>query len=444
MKPASSRFPAGRMRVLFCPEYFAAAGAEPVDFRIYFVYTFAQKAALTRRQTTMASNFEFYSPTRVIFGKGTEQRVGALVREYGGTRVLIVYGGKSAVRSGVLNRAEKSLAEAGISSWTLGGVVPNPHLDKVYEGIRIGKENSIDFLLAVGGGSVMDAAKAIAVVASNGGDYWDYIPCGTGKGKAVAETPLPIVAITTTAGTGSETDAGCVITNAETHEKTGFVHPGLFPVLAVVDPELMLTVPPKFTAFQGFDALFHSTEAYISNAANLMSDMYVLNAIENVARYLPRAVADGSDLEARTRVAWGNTLSGSVMCVGRCTSEHSLEHAMSAYHQELPHGAGLIMISKAYYAHFIERHVCDERFVAMARALGVEDAREPMDFIRALEALQRACGVADLRMSDYGISPDEFPAMVRNARETMGFLFPFDREPLSDEECEAIYRASYR
>ena len=113
--------------------------------------------------------------------------------------------------------------------------------------------------------------------------------------------------------------------------------------------------------------------------------------------------------------------------MGRCTSEHSLEHAMSAYHQELPYGAGLIMISKAYYAHFIERHVCDERFVAMARALGVEDAREPMDFIRALEALQRA-----------------FPAMVRNARETMGFLFPFDREPLSDEECEAIYRASYR
>ena len=110
----------------------------------------------------MASNFEFYSPTRVIFGKGTEQRVGALVREYGGTRVLVVYGGKSAIRSGVLDRAEKSLAEAGLSSWTLGGVVPNPHLDKVYEGIRIGRENGIDFLLAVGGGSVIDTAKAIA------------------------------------------------------------------------------------------------------------------------------------------------------------------------------------------------------------------------------------------------------------------------------------------
>ena len=388
--------------------------------------------------------FEFYCPTKIYFGKGAEARVGEAVKHFGGTKVFIVYGGHSAVKSGLIARIEQTLTDAGLEHMSFGGVQPNPRLSHAREGVQKALAFGADFILGVGGGSVMDAAKAIAVVASNGGDYWDYIPCGTGKGKAVAETPLPIVAITTTAGTGSETDAGCVITNAETHEKTGFVHPGLFPVLAVIDPELMLTVPPKFTAFQGFDALFHSTEAYISNAANLMSDMYALNAIENVARYLPRAVADGSDLEARTRVAWGNTLSGSVMCVGRCTSEHSLEHAMSAYHQELPYGAGLIMISKAYYAHFIERHVCDERFVAMARALGVEDAREPMDFIRALEALQRACGVADLRMSDYGISPDEFPAMVRNARETMGFLFPFDREPLSDEECEAIYRASYR
>ena len=389
------------------------------------------------------NNFIFQNATKVYFGRGCVKEYLACLTK-GANTILLAYGGGSIRRNGIYDEVTGILRSAGKTVVEFPGILANPTYAKVLQGAKLAREAQADMILAVGGGSVMDAAKAIAVVASNGGDYWDYIPCGTGKGKAVAETPLPIVAITTTAGTGSETDAGCVITNAETHEKTGFVHPGLFPVLAVIDPELMLTVPPKFTAFQGFDALFHSTEAYISNAANLMSDMYVLNAIENVARYLPRAVADGSDLEARTRVAWGNTLSGSVMCVGRCTSEHSLEHAMSAYHQELPHGAGLIMISKAYYAHFIERHVCDERFVAMARALGVEDAREPMDFIRALEALQRACGVADLRMSDYGISPDEFPAMVRNARETMGFLFPFDREPLSDEECEAIYRASYR
>ena len=155
----------------------------------------------------MASNFEFYSPTRVIFGKGTEQRVGALVREYGGTRVLIVYGGKSAVRSGVLNRAEKSLAEAGISSWTLGGVVPNPHLDKVYEGIRIGKENSIDFLLAVGGGSVIDTAKAIGMGVLYDGDFWDFF-----TGKAKIEHTLPIGTVLTISAAGSEGSDSCVIT----------------------------------------------------------------------------------------------------------------------------------------------------------------------------------------------------------------------------------------
>ena len=160
----------------------------------------------------MASNFEFYSPTRVIFGKGTEQRVGALVREYGGTRVLIVYGGKSAVRSGVLDRAENSLAEAGISSWTLGGVVPNPHLDKVYEGIRIGKENSIDFLLAVGGGSVIDTAKAIAYgLAEPEKDVWELY-----EHTRTARKCLPVASILTIAAAGSETSNSSVITRVDT------------------------------------------------------------------------------------------------------------------------------------------------------------------------------------------------------------------------------------
>ena len=121
-------------------------------------------------------------------------------------------------------------------------------------------------------------------------------------------------------------------------EKTGFVHPDLFPILAIVDTELMLSVPPKFTAYQGFDALFHSVEGYVSNGVNLMSDMYAITAIENISKNLPRAVKNGLDIEAREKVAFGNTLSGTVMCVGRCTSEHSLEHAMSAYRQQLPHG----------------------------------------------------------------------------------------------------------
>jgi alcohol dehydrogenase len=306
------------------------------------------------------------------------------------------------------------------------------------------KENNCDFILALGGGSCMDAAKAIAVMATNDGDYWDYVFGGTGKGKPLEHKPLPIITITTTAGTGSETDPWAVITHEENHEKIGYGADDLFPVLAIVDPELMLTVPPKFTAYQGFDALFHNVEGYVSNGVNLMSDMYAITAIENIAKNLAKTVKNGNDLDAREKVAFGNTLAGTVMCVGACTSQHSLEHAMSAYHQELPHGAGLIMISKAYFSHLIDKHVCDDRFVQMAKAMGMEDAKEPMDFIKMLVKLQKDCGVADLKMSDYGIKPEEFETMAKNAKDTMGFLFTCDRTELSIDDCVAIYKASFK
>ena len=151
-----------------------------------------------------------------------------------------------------------------------------------------------------------------------------------------------------------------------------------------------------------------------------------------------------NNLEAREKVAFGSTISGLVMSVGATTSQHSLEHAMSAFHQELPHGAGLIMLSKAYFTHFINKQVCDDRFVKMAKAMGMEDAKEPTDFITMLVKLQEDCGVADLKMSDYRIKPEEFEKMAKNAKETMGFLFTVDKAELSIEDCVAIYKASYK
>ena len=141
---------------------------------------------------------------------------------------------------------------------------------------------------------------------------------------------------------------------------------------------------------------------------------------DTLPEYLPRAIKDGNDLEARTRVAFGNTLSGGVMCLTLITSEHALEHALSAYHPNLPHGAGLIMVSRAYYKYFIEHHACDDRFIRMAQAMGMPEATKPEDFLTALTRLQEACGVADLKMSDYGITPDEFETLMRNTREVMG------------------------
>lgn len=389
------------------------------------------------------TNYDMYIPTRLIFGEGMLNKLNEQPMP-GKKALIIISNGKSTRANGYLQRTEEQLHKAGVETVVFDGVSPNPTVENVNAGAEKARTSGSDFLVALGGGSVMDCAKAIALMATNDGELWDYVPIGSGKGKPVAVKPLPIIAITTTAGTGSETDNSGVITKEDTFEKAFVGDPSLFPALSIVDPELMASVPPAFTAYQGFDALFHSTEGFIAKGANLMSDMYALEAIRNIAEYLPRAVKDGKDMEARTRVAFGNSLSGAVMCLTLITSEHALEHALSAYHPQLPHGAGLIMVSLAYYRYFIEHHACDERFIRMAQAMGMKEADKPEDFLTALKRLQEACGVADLKMSDYGITPDEFERLMRNTREVMGIMFTSDRVQMSDEDIVEVYRQSYK
>lgn len=388
-------------------------------------------------------SFMMYAPTLVLFGN---KQLDNLHKQMlpGKKALIVISSGKSVRENGYLSRLEGELQQAGKEYVVFDKIKQNPDKNQIMEGAKCARDNSCDFILALGGGSCIDASKAISLMSTNEGDIWDYVTTGTGGGKAVKNKPLPIVAITTTAGTGSEADCGGVVTNPETNEKTGVVNIQLFPAISIVDPELMKSVPPRYTAYQGFDAFFHSAEGYISKRANKMSDMVGINAIENVARFLPRAVADGNDMEARENVAFGSYLSGIEMCVGSTSSQHSLEHAMSAYHSDLPHGAGLIMLSKEFFSHFIEAHVCDDRFIRMAKAMGKEDASRAEDFIEMLEKLQQECGVNDLKMSDYGITPDEFPKMAKNARETMPSQFLCDRKPLTDEDIISIYQKSYK
>ncbi len=387
--------------------------------------------------------FSVYIPTHWLFGRGQLDHL----HEQGlpGKRALVVISnGKSTKANGYLDRTLDELHKAGVETAVFDKVEANPLKETAMAGGAAARGFGADFLVALGGGSVMDCSKAIAITATNPGDLWDYVQSGTGKREALVAKPLPILAITTTAGTGSEVDCGGVISNLSTNEKVGIVFPALFPVLSIVDPDLMETVPPKFTAYQGFDALFHSTECYFSKMANLMSDMVAKTAITNIGKYLARAVADGSDKEAREHMAFANTLSGYSMMTSCCTSEHSIEHAMSAYHWELPHGAGLIMISLAYYKYFIDAGVQGDRFVDMAKFLGKSDTTKPEDFLTALHDLQKACGVDDLKMSDYGITPDEFPAMAKNAKETMGKLFEADPAELDEAGIVKILTESYK
>lgn len=391
----------------------------------------------------MNMHFDFNNPTRILFGSGALNDLGKQQMP-GKKAMLLMSHGKSAKVSGAYDRTLAQLAQAGVEVAEFAKVMENPLKDMVMEGAAFARENSCDFIVALGGGAVLDSAVAISAMATNDGDLWDYVLGGTGKGRPLANPGLPIVTITLTAGTGSEINCWGVISNPETKEKIGFGRTELTPVLAVVDPELMKTVPPKYTAYQGFDALFHNTEVMMSNDVNILSETIALSAIENIAKYLPRAVADGNDLEAREHVAYGSTLAGMTMQLTSTTAQHSMEHAMSAYHHDLPHGAGLIMISKAFAEYFIERHACDEQFVKMAKAMGMENADKPEDFITALVKLQEACGVADLKMSDYGIQPDEFMTLAVNARETMGGLFLANPCEMNDTDCAGVFEKAYR
>lgn len=386
-------------------------------------------------------SYTFYAPTKVKFGSGILEKLQK--KEFPGKKALIVMSsGGSAKRNGGLDKLTFVLETADIAYDIFDKVQENPERSIISLGAEKVRMCGNDFIIGLGGGAVIDCAKAIAAMAVNEGDVWDYIAGGSGMGKSLQIPPLPCVAIPTTSGTGSEVDAGSVITNVETCEKIGFS--SACPVLTVVDPKLMRSIPPRYTAFQGFDALFHCTEGFISNYNNEMSDMLQLEVMRNVAKYLPIACQDGKNLKARERLAFASVMSGYSMMVGACTSEHSIEHAMSAFHPNLPHGAGLILISVSYYTYLIKKGVCPERFIQMAQVMGSTSANDPMDFPHALKKLIDRCSVGELKMSDYGITSEELLPIVKNAIYTRKKLFEFERIPLTIDDWVLILEDAYR
>ncbi|EEG72386.1 iron-containing alcohol dehydrogenase [[Clostridium] hylemonae] len=386
--------------------------------------------------------FNFNNPTDLYFGTGSLNELGSHTMP-GKKALVLISNGRSTIENGYLDRTLAELKRAGAEAAVFAKIMENPVKEVIMEGADFARENGCDFIVALGGGAVIDSSAAISAMAVNEGVLWDYVCGGTGKCRPIINKGLPVVAIATTSGTGSEMNGFGVISNLETNEKIGFGGPAFTPVLAIVDPELMLTVPPKYTAYQGFDALFHNTEVMMSKGVNILSETIALSAIESIAKYLPRAVKDGRDLEAREHVAYGSTMAGITMQLTSTTAQHSMEHSMSAYHHELPHGAGLIMISKAFAEFFIEKHVCDEQFIKMAKAMGLKHADRPEDFITALVRLQEACGVADLKMSDFGFSADEAMTLAKGARSMQGGLFEANPCEMTDEDCAAIFEKSY-
>lgn len=388
-------------------------------------------------------NFVFDNPTKLLFGTG---KLSELHNEVlpGKKALLLTSAGKSYKTNGSFDKTVEQLKLAGVEYVHLANVVENPLKENCEEAGKFAKENDCDFIVALGGGAVLDSSVPVSIMATNDGDLWDYVFGGTGKGKIAPNKPLPIVTIATSSGTGSEMNEWGVICKEDTDEKIGMGDRRCKPVIAVVDPTYMTTVPAKYTAFQGFDALFHNTEIMMSTSLNVMSEAIALSAIENIYKYLPKAVANGNDLEAREHVAYASTMAGITMQLTSTTAQHSMEHAMSAYHRNLQHGAGLIIISKEFAQFYVDKHACDERFIKMARVMGYPQSNNPQDFVTALVELQKACGVADLKMSDYGFEKSECMTLAKAARNLQGGLYAANPCETSDEDIAGIFKRSFR
>lgn len=385
-------------------------------------------------------NFDFHMPTHVLFGAGRLQDLHA--QALPGKKALIATSnGTSVKKYGYLDAVEKELDLAGVGYELFDEIRPNPTDHNVMDGAKKAKETGCDFVVALGGGSVMDCGKCIALMMTNPGDIWDYSLSVSGGKKNAQNDAAPIVCITTSAGTGSEVDIASVISKDEVNEKTGIFFPSMFPTLSVVDANLMMSVPPKFTAYQGMDAFFHASESVINKNEHPMGEMFALKAIELIAHNLPTAYKDGSNQEARANMALANSLAAYYML---CTSAHTMEHTMGSFHPNLIHGKGLIEIAHAYYDFFAERKACEGQMIKMAKAMGVEKPTSGKDFVKALDDLIAAVGCADVKMSDDGITYEELNKYPKRVHEVLGGDITADPLPLSDEDYLAIYQAAWK
>jgi alcohol dehydrogenase len=394
----------------------------------------------------MNLDFSYYMPTRIIFGCGKLNEL-KKTPHLPGKKTLIVIGSSGAMKKhGYLDRVIDYLKENGVESVVYDRIVPNPVSEHVEEGATVAKENGCDFVLGLGGGSTLDSSKSIALMAVNPGKYWDYINGGSGGGKTPPNPALPIVAITTTAGTGTEADPWTVITKTDTNEKIGYGNDSTFPVLSIVDPELMVSVPPKMTAYTGMDAFFHSVESYLATINQPTSDHLALEAISLITKNLPVAVKDGNNIEARTKLAWANTEAGICESLSCCISHHSMEHALSAYHPEMAHGAGLTMLSVSYFSCLAKKHPA--RFSDMAKAMGEDinalpEKERPFAFITALKKLIKNIGLEEEKLSDYGVKKEELKTLAENSSYTMGALYDITPVELTLDDIIAIYENAY-
>ncbi len=386
------------------------------------------------------NNFTFYSPTKFVFGKDTEAQAGALVKEFGGSKVLLHFGGKSAEKSGLLGRVRDSLKEAGIAFVELGGVHPNPLDDLVYEGIDLCKKEGVDFILAVGGGSVIDSSKAIAMGVCYDSDFWDFY-----SGKAAAKAAVPVGTVLTIAAAGSEGSGDSVITKKDGMVKRGASGECIRPKFSILNPALTQTLPAYQTACGATDIMAHVCERYFTNTKNVETTDRLCEAVlMAMIHETPKVIADANDYEARANIMWaGMVAHNNIVGVGRDQdwNSHGIEHELSGLY-DCAHGAGLAVIMPAWmdfvYKHDVLRFAQWATRVWGCKMDFAEPDRTAREGIKCFRQFLRSIGMP-INFAELGAKEEDIPTLVKkfglaDGATTGGFV------KLSSEDIAEIYK----
>ena len=387
------------------------------------------------------NNFDFCSPTYFAFGKDTEKRVGELTKKFNGSKVLLHYGQGSVIKSGLLDIVRESLRQENIEFVELGGVLPNPRADLVYEGIELCKKEKVDFIIGLGGGSAIDSAKAISVGSLYDGDFWDFYEM-----KAIPQKAIPVATILTLAATGSEGSNSSVISNIKLGKKYGLNSELIRPVFSILNPEYTYSLPAYQTACGIVDMLSHIMERYFTNTQDVgLTDRLCEAVMQTLIANGKVAMQDPNNYEARANLMWSGTMAhNNILGVGREQdwSSHAMEHELSALY-DVAHGAGLAVVFPAFMKFTMPKHIM--RYAQLAnRVFHIEmDFENPENTARAgIEAFVDFFKSLNMptTFEELGAKEEDIPTLAANARikgggDQLGFF-----EPLNRKDIEAVYQ----
>jgi alcohol dehydrogenase len=384
--------------------------------------------------------FEFTSPTRLVFGEGAFARLGEVAAALG-RRALLVTGSRALTVSGHVDRARELLAAAGVDSVVYSRIPPNPTAEAVDAGAAMARDAGCDLVVGLGGGSAMDAAKAIAVVAAHDLPARRFLePDAEGNVAQPTASTLPVVCVTSTSGTSSELTPFAVVTVSDTREKRAIRSPAIQPRVAIEDPELTYSAPPNVTAATGVDVLCHALEAYVSATAQPLTDLLAAEAIRLVGEYLPRAVADGSDTEARRQMMLANAYAGYGLANCGVTIMHAMEHPVSGHYPQVAHGAGLATFLRPWVRLVGPREPAKLAHVTALLGCGPDGTVAAAE--SALDCLLQTVGM-DLRLRDLGVADTSLETMAADTLRYMGLAAGRTPGGVTAADVLELYESAY-